>query len=398
MSTTRSTVRSAVHSTTREFDAEQFRALFPMLTRVTHLASCSLGARSTELDVAMTHMLDSMSEHGAPWDLWVDQVEEARARFAALINADVSEIAIVPNASIGAFQVASTLDYSARSGIVTTDMEFPSVANVWLAQRERGATLRYATEAGYAVTAAAYADIIDTDVRLVSAPLVSYKNGAVFPVKEIGELAHAAGARFFVDAYQGAGVLPIDVRELDCDYLVAGTLKYLLGLPGLAFLYLRGGLRDDIAPTMTGWFGQANPFAFDPYSLDLASDAKRMESGTPAIPAAYGANAGLRLLDGVDQEAGWRHVKSLAAVLAERVAALGIPVSLPVDEDSRGPQVALRPTDPAGLAEFLKSRQIFTSPRGELVRLSLHYYNTVDDIDACVAALADYLASSGDAR
>lgn len=369
---------------------ESFRELFPMLASSTHLASCSQGARSTELDLSLTRMMETIADQGAPWGLWMDEVERARSLFARSINASPSEIALVPNASVGAYQVASTLDYAERPGIVSTDMEFPSVAHVWLAQRPRGATVTFASEADGHVDAAEYAKLIDQRTNLVSAPLVSYKNGARLPISDIVGQAHEAGARVFIDAYQAAGVVPIDVKALNCDYLVTGTLKYMLGLPGLAFLYVRDGVADQVNPQLTGWFARVDPFEFDPRSLDFADDARRMETGTPSIPSVYAANAGMRVLEQRDVESAWTYIQARVAETATSIEELGYEIYSPREGSARGPQVAVRTPDPERLGAFLHERRIFASPRGEVVRLSFQYYNTEADVEACVSAFADY--------
>lgn len=170
-------------------------------------------------------MLEAMASHGAPWHLFEERTAQARERFAALVGADPEQIAVVPNASVGAYQVASTADWTARPRLVTTPLEFPSLAHIWLAQRPRGAEVVFAEDPEE------YAAAVDTTTRLVSVPMTAYQDALRMPVAEIAEIAHARGAEVFVDAYQAAGVEPVDVHRLDCDYLVAGTSKYLLGLP-----------------------------------------------------------------------------------------------------------------------------------------------------------------------
>lgn len=368
----------------------RFRDRFPMLEKSVHLASCSQGARSIELDESLDKMMNSMTEEGAPWGIWMGEVENARALFAAYINASVEEIAIVPNASVGAFQVASTMDYSSRRGVVTTDMEFPSIAHVWLAQRPHGAVVTYAPENDGYVEVSEYVKLIDSQTNLVSIPMVSYKNGARLPVSEIVDHAHKSGARVFVDAYQAAGVVPIDVQSLKCDYLVAGTLKYMLGIPGVAFLYVRNGVADQIDPQLTGWFGRVNPFAFDPRNIDFPIDARRMETGTPSIPSIYGANAGLSLLNLLDPEVAWKHVRGLVRKTADLLGGMGYALYLPRDESRWGPQVAVHSSDPDKMSALLKEHNIFSSPRGEVVRLSFHYYNTDSDVESCARAFSEY--------
>lgn len=369
---------------------EEFRMRFPMLEDVTHLASCSQGARSIELDQAIGRMMDSISQQGAPWPMWMAEVEKARQLFAEYIHADAEEIAVLPNASIGAYQVASAQEYSRHPRIVSTEMEFPSVGQVWAAQARHGAKIEYAGEADGYVDVAAYSSLVDESTALVSVPLVSYKNGARLPVREVAGIAHHAGARVFVDAYQAAGVLPIDVRSLDCDYLVTGSLKYLLGLPGIAFLYIRNGVSDQVEPSLTGWFGRPDPFDFDPRGTAFPPQARRMETGTPSIPSAFAATAGLGLLTGLDGETAWHHVRSLVETTAARLEEQGIPLYSPRKPDLVGPQVAVHTADAEDLGDFLRNRRIFASPRGNAVRLSFHYYNNAGDVEACVRAICDY--------
>lgn len=355
-----------------------FRAAFPMLGQTVHLASCSLGARSRDLDASLTRMLDAMSAKGAPWHDFEDEAARVRQRFAELVGADIDEIALVPNASVGAYQVASTLDYRERPRIIATDVEFPSIAHVWLAQRPRNAEVVYAVDVAAAV---------DDRTALVSIPATTYLDSTRMPVAQAVRAAHAAGAKVFVDAYQAVGVEPVNVRALGCDYLVAGTMKYLLGLPGVAFLYVRGGVTGDLPPQLTGWFGRKDPFAFDPRSLDYPDHARRFETGTPPVPAIYAANAGLGLISRLDLAA----VRAYVTGLLDRTAALlreqGETLRRPADH---GAHLALLDENPAALAGHLAARRIAVSPRGAVVRLSFHYYSNLDDVHTVCEEIRQY--------
>lgn len=372
-----------------------FRGHFPMLARTVHLASCSLGARSSDLDAALAAMLEAMAAGGAPWELFEEQGRLVREGFAALVGARPDEVALIPNASVGAYQVASTLDWSSRPKVVTPVAEFPSVAHVWLAQRPRGAQVVHVGGPGGRVDAADYAAAIDERTGLVSVPLAAYAGGDRLPVEEVAALARAAGARVFVDAYQSLGVEPVDVDGLGCDYLVGGTMKYLLGLPGLGLLYVRRGAEGDREPRLTGWFGRVDPFAFDPRHLDFADGARRFETGTPAVPALYAANAGLDLIRALDLATVREHVTGLGDYAAARLTDAGERVRLPAERARRGAQVGLVDDDPAALGRWLATRRIAVSPRRDVARLSLHYYSTVDDVDAACAAIEEYRARTG---
>lgn len=370
-----------------------FRAHFPAFADSVHLASCSQGALSDALAAELFEFQHTIREHGAPWDKWMAKVAEARALFAQLIGADADDIAVVPSASEGAYQVASTQAWSERPGIVTTDLEFPSLGHVWLAQQGRGADVQFVAHHDGLVDTEDYAALITERTRLVSVPLVSYANGLRFPVREVAALARENGARSFVDAYQGLGVEPVDVTELGCDYLVSGSLKYLLGISGIAFLYVRPGLRDAVSPPLTGWFGRTNPFEFDPRHLDYPEHARRFETGTPSIPSAYGAVAGLKMVHQVDAHRVRDHIGGLTGQLQQRLLDAGERLRSPLDDARRGPLVALADRDPDALAAFLAGRRIVCSARGDVLRMSLHYYNVESDLDAVVAAIAEYRAS-----
>lgn len=361
---------------------EDFRARFPSLGRRTHLASCSLGARSVDLDDALHRMLEDMASGGAPWQLFEEQVAGARDRFAALIGARPDQVAVLPDASTGAYQVASTLDWTGRPGILGSTQEFPSIAHVWLAQRSRGAEVSL-TEDPHDL-----AGMIDERTRLVSVPLITYQSARRSPVEQLTAQAHAMGARVFVDAYQAGAAGAVDVRELGCDYLVMGTMKYLLGLPGLAFLYVREPERTDLPPSLTGWFGRTDPFAFDPTALDFAASADRFRAGTPSVPAAYAANAGLRLMGLLDPYAVREHVHDLTDLAIERLTAAGERVQAAARK-SRGAHIGLYDADPAALGAALAQRGVAVAPRGQVVRISLHYYNNAEDVAALCDALAE---------
>jgi selenocysteine lyase/cysteine desulfurase len=374
--------------------AEAFRAKFPALASGCYLASCSFGARAGHLEQAMDRMLRAMHHPGTPWAAYEEEEQALRRRAAAFFGVRATQLALLPNLSAAAFQVASTRRYAERPKIVTTDLEFPSVAHVWLAQQARGADVEYVTGSDPAQWLDGYLAAIDERTALVSVPLVSYRNGARLPVEAIAERAHAAGALVFVDAYQAAGTMPVMPAALGCDYLATGTYKYLLGLPGLAFLYARDAQQGD-APQLTGWFGRVDPFAFDPYRLDFAAGAQRYETGTPAVPALYAANAALALFESVAMEDVARHVGALVQAAHARLTAAGETVWTPAAPAAQGPMVAIADSHAERLAAWLLERGVAVSPRGACIRAAFHFYNSRADVDTLCEALGQYRRQFG---
>jgi selenocysteine lyase/cysteine desulfurase len=262
---------------------------------------------------------------------------------------------------------------------------------VWLAQQARGAEVRFVRQQGDRLPLGAFEAEVDDRTRLVATTHVCYRNGFKTDLAGLTELAHAHGAPLLVDAFQSLGTEPVDVKALGVDALVTGTLKYLLGTPGVALLYVRRELAERLRPADTGWFGQADPFAYDVHRLDYAPGARRFQSGSPPVPAVYAALAAVRLLRGVGLAAVRDHVRSLADRFIAGAAERGLGVMTPSDPDRRGPLAMVRCHDVQRLIARLAERGVLCSTRDGALRVSFHHYNLAEDVDALLAGLDDNL-------
>jgi selenocysteine lyase/cysteine desulfurase len=367
---------------------EQFRARFPIFKRRVYVNSCSQGALSMEVEAAVHEWLRSWHESGSPWEHWVEQVDVLRAEFAAFIGADADEIAVVPAASGGINAIASALDFAGpRRKVVMGEFEFPTMAQVWLAQQRRGAQIAWARAAGDSLPVNAYADVVDEDTLIVPATHVCFRNGHKTDLAAVTALCRDRGALVFMDDYQHTGSAPLDVRTLGVDFMVTGCLKYLLAAAGIGFLYVRRALIERLEPSITGWFGRINPFAFRIDALDWPDTARRFESGTPPVPNAYAALAALRLLNEIGREAVARQIARLVARFHDAATAAGFVVRTPADARRRGPLVVVQSLDAPALVERLAASGIVASARGNGLRVSFHAYNNETDVDAVIAAL-----------
>jgi selenocysteine lyase/cysteine desulfurase len=188
-----------------------------------------------------------------------------------------------------------------------------------------------------------------------------------------------------MDDYQDCGTRSVNVKSLDVDFYVSGTLKYLLASSGVAFLYVRKNLIRSLIPTISGWFAQAQPFAFDVKHLDLAEDARRFEAGTPPIPNIYAASAGIALLQEIGLENVSQQVRTLAEALIQGARGLGIRVKTPLD--SVGPLVVLQSSNVDAVIAKLAELNIVVSGRHDGLRISFHVHNTLDDVRQVLEAL-----------
>jgi selenocysteine lyase/cysteine desulfurase len=364
----------------------EIRSRFPIFQRKIYLNSCSQGALSDAVQAGLEDYIASWHEQGSPWETWVDHYEAARTAFARFINASTDEVAIVTSASAGINSIASALSFKDRNKVVMGEFEFPTMGHVWLGQRARGAEIEFVPAVGNRIPAVNYKKMIDRQTAVVPLTHVCFKNGFRSDVNTVVRIAHEAGALVMLDDYQDCGTRPVDVKAMDLDFYVTGTLKYLLGPPGLAFMYVRKDLISTLAPTVTGWFAQTNPFAFDPQHIDLSPTARRFESGSPSVPNVYAAMPGIRLLQEIGMENVAAHIKKLTQSLLSFAHDLGIQVKTP--DDSAGPLVVLQATDSNLLVQKLAESDIIVSNRHDGLRIAFHVYNTLDDVKAVMEVLA----------
>jgi selenocysteine lyase/cysteine desulfurase len=364
---------------------QEIRSRFSIFQRKIYLNTCSQGALSDAVQTGLQDYIASWHEQGSPWETWMDRYEEARTTFAQFINASPDEVAIVTSASAGINGVASALNFRDRKKVVMGEFEFPTMGHIWLAQRVRGADVQFASAEGNCIPAVNYEKMVDRNTLIVPLTHVCFKNGFRSEVSGITQIAHRSGALVMLDNYQDCGTRPVDVKAMDLDFFVTGTLKYLLGPPGLAFMYVRKELISSLVPTVTGWFAQVNPFAFDPQHIDLSPTARRFESGSPSVPNVYAAVPGFELLEEIGMENVAGHIKQLAQSLLSCARDLGIRAKTPAD--SAGPLVVLQSKDSTMLAQKLAESDIVASNRQDGLRISFHVYNTMDDVQAVVEVL-----------
>jgi selenocysteine lyase/cysteine desulfurase len=367
---------------------DRIRHRFPILERLVYVNSCSQGALSDAVRAAYEAYLDDWNEHGAPWEYWVERTEAARGAFAGLVNAEPDEIAVTTSLSAGVSALATGLRYARRSKIVVTDLEFPTIGQIWHAQAARGARIEHVeVAADGTVPLEGFDRAIDEDTALVSITHVSYRTGGMTDVEAVVELAHERGALVLLDAYQTVGSLPVDVKALGVDFLAAGVLKYLLGSAGLAFFYCRRELFERAWPTATGWFADRDIFEMDVHDYSPSPTARRFQSGTPPIPAIYAGIAGIELMQEIGIADTREHVLGLNEQLIGGVEELGGTVVTPKQPARHGALVCIRSTDVEELVAALERDGIVTSSRDGNLRVSPHGYNSSTDIEAVLEAL-----------
>jgi selenocysteine lyase/cysteine desulfurase len=366
-----------------------------MLESTVYLASCSQGPLSTRIESAVKTFMQTWGDQGLGWEEWGQQVESARAGFAALINAGPEDVAIGTSMSQLVSSVVSAYVRERRAPrrrIVSSLGEFPGVAHGWLGARAYGWRVdQLAADAAAPLDPLDVIAAVDEDTAIVSVPHVSYQSGSLLPLDEVIAPAHARGAAVFVDAYQSLGTIPIDVQQSGADFLASGTAKYLLGTPGIDFLYVRPGLREQLEPTVTGWFGRTDPLAFDPETLDYPSAAARFDLGSPPVLAAAIAETAIAMIADAGPSRIRAQVEDLVAAAIELGGELGLRVLGPKVAAGRGAMAAFDAGTTAEgerLSAALRERGVVVAPRGRAVRLSPHGFTLHDEMERAVRELA----------
>lgn len=370
-------------------ELERWRDEFPILADFTYLNSCSLGALSRRSMEGLAEYQRLWNTMGASawYELWLGRIAELRGEVAGLFGAREEEVALSPSVSAALASVASSVNYGERNRVVVAELDFPTLAYQWLA-RPGVEVVRVPSDDGVGIPAERWAEYVDERTAIVATSHVFFSTGYVQDVARIAQVARGAGALFVVDGYQATGQIAVEPRALRADVYVTGPLKWLLGGPGLAFLWVREERIREMSPEVVSWFGVRDQFAFRADRLELRDDAGRFSLGTPAVPTVYTALGGMGIVRQVGMERIERRVQALAGDVRERLRDDHWEL-LGTGDDSRASAIVMvRHPDPAAAVAALAERGIIVDRRGQYVRVSPHFYNTAAENEAFVRALA----------
>ncbi|WP_065964541.1 aminotransferase class V-fold PLP-dependent enzyme [Streptomyces sparsogenes] len=385
-----------------EFDLAKARADTPGVAHVVHLNNAGASLTPRVVTAAMTQHLELESRIGAyeAAERAQDSIDHAHEAIAALINAKRQEIAILDSATRAWGMAVAGIPFRAGDRILASPVEYGSnhILLVHLAER-LGVSLEFLPlDANGLVDVAELENRLDERVKLIAMAHVPMHDGLVNPVAEVGALARGSGALFIVDACQSAGHLPVDVRRIGCDLLVGSGRKFLRGPRGTGFLYVRQAVASRLTPAVLGLDG----VSWHSGTYHLAPGAPRFETWEVDAAARIGLGVAVDYALQWGVERTWRRVRHLAAGLRERLAAVpGVRVEDRGVERCGNVAVTFRDLDPFDVRAELLRRGINTwvcldnaachdmQLRGlsRLLRVSVHYYNTEEEVERLCSAL-----------
>jgi cysteine desulfurase / selenocysteine lyase len=360
--------------------AARWRPQFPVTRNSIYLNHAAVAPLSIRSAQAMKDLADDCLEFGAlHYDAWMRTYQGFREAAAWLVHADAGEIAIVKNTSEGISTVVLGIDWKPGDRIVCFTEEFPANFLPWK---------RLEQERGVAITWLSILDPLERidqacrGARLLAISFVNYLTGYRVDLEAIGEICRRHGAFFFVDAIQGLGVFPIDVRKANIQALAADGHKWLCGPEGCGILYIQQQWQDAVFPVEFGWTNTANHADYSSRDLALRPDAGRYECGTLNTIGCYGLHAAMELVLEVGVENAGRSVLHLSRLLADGAADKGYELAVPWTEESASGIVTVRKAgiDARKIVYDLKQAGVQAAPRLGWVRMAPHFYITPDEI------------------
>lgn len=387
--------KSLLPDPTAAVDWTEFRRELPVTQKwayFDHAAVAPLSQRA--YDRMARWSAEALLDGDANWTAWARQAESARSRAAQILNADTAEVGLVPNTSWGINLVAEGFPWNPGDNVVLPAGEFPSNVYPWMNLRDRGVEVRIVPLDGVRVSLDRIADACDSRTRILSASWVGYVSGYRLDPAELADLAHRRGALFFLDAIQGLGVFPLDVRKTGVDFLAADGHKWLLGPEGAGIFYTRAEHLPLLRPLNVGWNSVVQGNDFSRIELNLKPTAARYESGSQNLAGFIGLAGSLETLQkfglGSSQSAIGLRVLELTDRLHERLIEAGYECLA----DRSTPAVKsgiLAFRDPRIDSQHLKTElfrdRVVISCRSGWLRCSVHGFNAEEDFDRLFAAL-----------
>jgi kynureninase len=368
---------------------------YPILGRTTYLINNSLGAMHRETRKRLQDYADLWDTEGVvAWNTWFPEMTYVANLVGATIGAPPGTTVLRQSVADAIVAVASCFDLrERRNRVVTTAADWPGTHYFWTEHCARyGGELVVVPLEPDAVTIDVdrLVAAIDDRTLLVSVSLVQFRTSALLDITPVVEAAHRHGALVLLDAYQGAGTVPLDVSAEQVDFCVGGSVKFLCGGPGNGWLYVRPDLAETLRPAAVGWISHEKPFEFDWAQIRYAPGVMRFAGGTPNVPAAYAAAPGYQAIVDIGVQRIRERSMSLTQPLLEGALERGFTVRSPHDAARRGGHVTIDPGDGERVHDELIRRKFVVDYRpGSGLRAAPHFYNTDDE---CTALLDEMVS------
>jgi len=372
----------------QHYDVATVRKAFPAAEHVVYLDSGFQTPLSRPVKEAYERFLQEGLETAGPKQVWLNRLEETRAKVAKFLGAEPQEIAFTKNTSESMNIAANALPLRAGDKVLMIHGDHPNNAYAFLNLQKKGVEIVFIpmTEV---MNAESFRPYIDDKTRAISMSHVTFHAGHRFDVESVGELCAKHSLYFVVDAMQGIGVVPINAKAMKATFIGSGTHKGLLVPQGLGLLYW-DATRTELEPAYLAAASLAEPpldFIARPDNMALPPTAGRFELGNFNLPATQGLGAAIDLINAVGTENIQNHCFDLGDYLIERLDQLEVGLVGPRDRQHRAPHIYVVALPAADWLEYFTQNGIRVSPERDGIRVSLGMFNTRADIDRLIEAI-----------
>ena len=364
----------------------QYAHQFPVRENLVYLNHAAVSPIPRVSADAMKHLADDSLNFGSlHYREWLDVYDGLRAAAARLLGATPAEIALVKNTSEGIATIAMGLDWKPGDRMVGFTEEFPANLYPWKRLEAKGVEVTWLS----VTDSLQRIDEACRGARLLAISFVNFLSGYRAPIQEIGEICHRNHCIYLVDAIQGMGAFPLDVRTCHIDALAADGHKWMMGPEGCAILYINQALQDRVDPVEFGWTNVAGYADYASRDMTLWGDARRYECGTLNTIGCFGLKASIEFLLDVDPRQIGPVVQSLGDRIAAGVQAKGYEVLGNRTPENGAGIVTFRKQghDPAAIVGSLRNLGIVAAPRASWIRTSPHFYVSPEEIDRLIDVL-----------
>jgi cysteine desulfurase / selenocysteine lyase len=368
------------------------RLLFPVAESWAYCDHAAVGPLPRPTRDALVEIFDAQMQLGKKGMAPVEaQRDIVRAQVAAAINSEPGEIAFMRATSDGALLAANGLDWHEGDEIILAADEFGANAYPWLGVRRHGVRVTLVRAPDERVTPELLERMASKRTRLVAVSYVGFNDGYRNDIAGIGHWCRARGVFFALDAMQGFGHLPLDVRACNADFAYFGVAKWLLSPHGVSVVYVRRDLIERLLPATMSWRSVRDPMRFLEYDQPLHPDAQRFEGGSLNYPGVAALGVSLNILTSAGLANIERHVLALASRLIEGAQRAGIEVKSDVRSQTRSGIVLLDPgrAEVEELTSRADAAHVGITVRENGVRVSPHGYNNESDIDRVLSVLVE---------
>ncbi len=376
---------------------EQMRQQAPITRQYAYFDHAAVAPLCEPARQAMTGWLTEATQQGdVVWPQWAAGVEETRRTAAAMIAADPEEIALVPNTTAGINLIAEGFPWREGDNVVAPANEFPSNLYPWLNLRIRGVECRQVEAPGGCLSIDDLLAACDQRTRLIACSWVGYASGWRIDVAELVERAHARGVLVSLDAIQGLGVFPLNVKATGVDFVSADGHKWMLGPEGAGIFYTRQEHLNLLSPRQVGWNSVQGRFDFDRIDLSLRETAARFEGGSQNMAGMLALGASLKLLTdsglGPDRSAVADRVLEITDLACEELKNAGARIisNRTAGHKSGIVTFQLPGRDPAQVRKHCMDAGVVLSCRGGGLRIAPHAYNNAADIQRLIDVISHH--------